>query len=283
MHQRLSRAAALLVLVLVPGLSSSPGRVLAQTPATAINPADVIPFDGHPYGDAPQRPQILRRRNDLPAKRISLRLAVKAGSLDKRTINKGSPISSSTWPSWQHHFKPGEVFSYFSGRCTARAATLHKLRRNRLHARPPPPTDPTSSPRLTALADFAGGLTLTGGEVDKERGVVIQEWRGGLGAGSRIRDKQIPILYYQSRYAERLPIGKPDVIRTAPVERLRAFYDTWYRPERMAVIAVGDIDPSRSRTPSKPFRRSQPGRRGTTAGHGAASSTDARRVVTDSS
>jgi zinc protease len=45
-----------------------------------------------------------------------------------------------------------------------------------------------------------------------------------------------------SRYAQRLPIGKPDVIRTAPAARLRAFYDTWYRPERMAVIAVGDID-----------------------------------------
>src|SRR5262249_17641263 len=77
---------------------------------------------------------------------------------------------------------------------------------------------------------------------DKERGVVIEEWRGGLGASSRIRDKQIPVLYFNSRYAERLPIGKPDVIRNAPPQRLRAFYDTWYRPERMAVVAVGDID-----------------------------------------
>src|SRR6266850_531229 len=97
---------------------------------------------------------------------------------------------------------------------------------------------------LTALADFAGGLTLDPKEVDKERGVVIEEWRGGLGAGSRIRDKEIPILFYKSRYATRLPIGKPEIIRNAPVARLRAFYDTWYRPERMAVIAVGDIDPA---------------------------------------
>ena len=58
-----------------------------------------------------------------------------------------------------------------------------------------------------------------------------------------MRDRQFPILFYQSRYAQRLPIGKPDIIRTAPVERLRAFYDTWYRPDHMAVIAVGDIDP----------------------------------------
>jgi hypothetical protein len=66
---------------------------------------------------------------------------------------------------------------------------------------------------LTALADFAGGLTLDPAEVEKERGVVIEEWRGGLGAGSRIRDKQVPILYAESRYADRLPIGKPEIIR----------------------------------------------------------------------
>src|ERR1700732_177315 len=95
---------------------------------------------------------------------------------------------------------------------------------------------------LTALADFAGGLTLDPVEVDKERGVVIEEWRGGLGAGSRIRDKQIPGLYLNSRYARRLPIGEAGVIRTPPPARLRAFYYAWYRPERMAVIAVGDIE-----------------------------------------
>src|SRR3954452_3157989 len=95
---------------------------------------------------------------------------------------------------------------------------------------------------LTAMADFAGGLSLDPKEIDKERGVVIEEWRGGLGAGSRIRDKQFPVLFHDSRYAERLPIGKPDILRTAPAERLRAFYDTWYRPEMMAVIAVGDFD-----------------------------------------
>jgi zinc protease len=106
---------------------------------------------------------------------------------------------------------------------------------------------PTDKPEvvakaLTALADVAGGLSLTPQEVDKERGVVIEEWRGGLGAGSRIRDKQFPVLFHQSRYAERLPIGKPEILRNAPVARLRAFYDTWYRPELMAVVAVGDFD-----------------------------------------
>ena len=111
---------------------------------------------------------------------------------------------------------------------------------------------PTDKPEivekgLTALADFAGGLTLDPKEIDKERGVVIEEWRGGLGAGSRIRDKQIPVLFYKSRYAERLPIGKPEILRTCPPARLRAFYDTWYRPTSMAVVAVGDIDAAEAR------------------------------------
>src|SRR6202040_353013 len=101
---------------------------------------------------------------------------------------------------------------------------------------------------LTALADFAGGVGLLPEEVENERGVVIEEWRGGLGAGSRIRDQQFPVLFFQSHYADRLPIGKPDIIRAAPVARLRAFYDTWYRPERMAVIAVGDVDAQQMET-----------------------------------
>ena len=67
---------------------------------------------------------------------------------------------------------------------------------------------------MQALADFAGGMTLDPKEIDKERGVVIEEWRGGLGAGSRLRDQQIPVLYYQSKYAERLPIGKPEILKS---------------------------------------------------------------------
>src|SRR5262249_18831178 len=106
---------------------------------------------------------------------------------------------------------------------------------------------PTDNPEviakgLTALADDASGLTLSKEEIDKERPVVIEEWRRGLEPNCGIREKPSPIPFYQPRYAQRLPIGKPEIIRTAPPERLRAFYDTWYRPDHMAVVAVGDID-----------------------------------------
>src|SRR6266850_566690 len=250
MHQRLSRAAALLLplLFFVLGLSPSSGRVLAQTPAQAINLTDVIPFDAAIHtATLPNGLKYFVRRNDQPAKRISLRLAVKAGSLDEADDQQGlahfiehMAFNGST------HFKPGEVFSYFESvgarlgphvnAYTSFDETVYML------------DLPTDKPEIvdkavTALADFAGGLSLTQQEVDKERGVVIEEWRGGLGAGSRIRDKQLPVLFHDSRYAERLPIGKPEIIRNAPVARLRAFYDTWYRPNRIAVIAVGDVDP----------------------------------------
>src|SRR6185295_5417386 len=82
-------------------------------------------------------------------------------------------------------------------------------------------------------------------EVRKERGVVVEEWRLGRGAGARIRDRQFPVLFAGSRYAERLPIGDPEVIRTAPVEAIRRFYHDWYRPDLMSVVAVGDFDPRR--------------------------------------
>jgi zinc protease len=145
------------------------------------------------------------------------------------------------------NFPPGQVFSYFESvgaqlgphvnASTSFDQTIYQLDL---------PTDkPEVTNRgLTALADFAGGLTLDPEQVEKERGIVIEEWRRGLGAGSRIRDRQMPALFYRSKYAERLPIGKPEIIRTAPASEIRAFYDAWYRPDRMVVIAIGDLDPA---------------------------------------
>ena len=80
-------------------------------------------------------------------------------------------------------------------------------------------------------------------EIDKERGVIVEEWRLGLGADDRMMSKYIPVILKGSRYAERLPIGKVDVIKSFPYDTLRAFYKSWYRPDLMAVVVVGDIDP----------------------------------------
>jgi zinc protease len=85
-------------------------------------------------------------------------------------------------------------------------------------------------------------MLLDSAEIEKERGVVIEEWRRQRGAGARVRDRQFPFLYAGSRYAERLPIGDLETLRTFEREALARFYRDWYRPELMAVVAVGDFD-----------------------------------------
>ncbi len=68
-------------------------------------------------------------------------------------------------------------------------------------------------------------------------------WRLGLGADDRMMQKFLPVLFKGSKYAERVPIGKVDIIKSFPYDTLRNFYKTWYRPDLMAVVVVGDIDP----------------------------------------
>ena len=82
-------------------------------------------------------------------------------------------------------------------------------------------------------------------EIDKERGVILEEWRVGRGADARMQDAQFPVLLKGSRYAERMPIGTPEIIRNFKYDRLKQFYKDWYRPDLMAVIAVGDFDQAR--------------------------------------
>ncbi len=92
------------------------------------------------------------------------------------------------------------------------------------------------------LEDWAHQVSLEDIEIDKERGVIVEEWRLGLGAEDRMMQKYLPVLLKGSRYAERLPIGKIEVIKSFPNDTLRTFYNSWYRPDLMAVVVVGDID-----------------------------------------
>ncbi|MEA3285761.1 MAG: insulinase family protein [Candidatus Marinimicrobia bacterium] len=107
------------------------------------------------------------------------------------------------------------------------------------------PTDSASQldKGLQILENWAHKVTLEDEEIDKERGVVLEEWRLGQGAGQRMFDKQLPIMFKGSQYAERLPIGSMDVVQNASYETIRRFYKEWYRPDLMAVVAVGDFDP----------------------------------------
>jgi zinc protease len=106
------------------------------------------------------------------------------------------------------------------------------------------PTDSAEIVRtaFAILEDWAHEVSFDSVEIENERGVVLEEWRLGRGAQARMLDEQFPVLFHGSRYATRLPIGDPDVLRTFDHGALTRFYETWYRPDLMAVVAVGDFD-----------------------------------------
>mgnify|MGYP003694435865 CR=1 FL=1 len=108
-------------------------------------------------------------------------------------------------------------------------------------------TVPTDKPEMMdkamlILEDWAHNLSFDPAEIEKERGVVMEEWRLGQGANMRMLQKIFPVVLKGSRYADRLPIGKPEIIQGGKAERLKQFYADWYRPDLMAVVAVGDFD-----------------------------------------
>ena len=108
---------------------------------------------------------------------------------------------------------------------------------------------PTGEPQITEtafqiLSDWAFAISFDPEEVALERGVVLEEWRLSQGFSSRLQDNLLNLIFGQSRYAERAPIGLTEVIESAPRQRLVDYYQTWYRPDQMAVIAVGDFDPA---------------------------------------
>lgn len=92
------------------------------------------------------------------------------------------------------------------------------------------------------LSDWASGMSFDSDVLEIERGVLVEEWRGGQGAQQRIFDKQKVVLYAGSQYAKRLPIGKVEVLQTFKPDVIKRFYHDWYRPDLQAVIAAGDFD-----------------------------------------
>ncbi|MFA6933110.1 MAG: insulinase family protein [Bacteroidales bacterium] len=119
---------------------------------------------------------------------------------------------------------------------------------------------------LKILDGWAFGMLMTETEINKERGVIIEEWRMGQGAQDRLRAKTWPTMLKGSLYAERLPIGTLENLQNFKPESIRRFYKTWYRPENMAIIVVGDFDADEMETkvkdyfqmndaPSTPFNR----------------------------
>ncbi len=186
------------------------------------------------------------RANGRPEARAELRLVVNAGSVLEDEDQRGlAHFVEHMAFNGVRHFPRQELVDYLEGigmrfgpdlnAFTSFDETVYML------------TVPTDSAELLSTAfqileDWAWGQLFDSLEVEKERGVVLEEWRLGRGASSRMRDEQFPILFRGARYAERLPIGEPEVLESFTHEALERYYETWYRPDLMAVVAVGDFD-----------------------------------------
>ena len=95
---------------------------------------------------------------------------------------------------------------------------------------------------LWILHDWADGLILDGEEIDKERGVIHEEWRGRNTAMMRMQERMLADIFPGSRYGKRLPIGIMEVVDNFPHQALRDYYEKWYRPDLQGIVIVGDID-----------------------------------------
>ena len=186
------------------------------------------------------------RENNEPENRITLRLVVNAGSLQEESDQRGLAhfIEHMAFNGTERFAKQelvdylesvGMRFGSHLNAYTSFNETVYKLEI--------PADDPEIlETALDILEDWAKGITFDPLEIERERGVIIEEWRVRLGALQRLRENQYPVIFYDSRYAQRIPIGSTFVIRNAPRHRFVDFYNDWYRPSLMGVLVVGDID-----------------------------------------
>ena len=254
----------LLALLLVPLLAGCASSAPSAPPAASTRSAapvaataeavktagldQILPVDpAVTTGRLPNGLRYFIRRNARPEKRADIWLAVNAGSVLEDEDQRGlAHLVEHMAFNGTRGFERQELVRYLESIGMRFGADVNAY------------TDfdetvytlavPTDRPEYIAqslriLEDWARGITFDPEEVARERGVVIEEWRLGRGAQARMQDKQIPILFQGSRYAERLPIGDPRILEKASPEALRRFYEDWYRPDLMAVVAVGDFDP----------------------------------------
>lgn len=186
------------------------------------------------------------RRNQEPRNRAELRLVVNAGSVLESDKQAGlAHFVEHMSFNGTEHFKKNELVNFLEksgvnfgadlNASTSFDETIYEIQ------------VPTDSPKvyrqaIQILEDWAHGVSFEPAEIDKERGVIVEEWRLGRGADARLRDKYFPILLKGSQYAKRLPIGTKGNIDTARYHMITSFYKDWYRPDLEAIIVVGDID-----------------------------------------
>lgn len=186
------------------------------------------------------------RENDRPDDIVELRLVVNAGSILEDDDQQGlAHFMEHMNFNGTKNFKKNELVSYLQSIGVKFGADLNAYTSfDKTVFILPIPTDDSEEIEkgFQVLEDWAHNALLKPEMIDAERGVVLEEYRLGLGAGKRMRQVYLPVILKGSRYAERLPIGKEEILKNFDYDVLKRFYNDWYRPGLMAVIAIGDLD-----------------------------------------
>lgn len=218
------------------------GSLFAQNPSTTPIPTD----PNVKIGTLENGLTYYIRNNGKPEDKLELRLAINAGSILENDDQQGLAhfIEHMNF-NGSENFEKNELVDYLQSIGVKFGADLNAYTSfdETVYILPIPSDDPeTLDKGFQILEDWAHNATLLESDIDSERGVVLEEYRIGLGPDKRMMQEYLPKLMYGSRYAERLPIGKKEVIENADYETIRNYYKQWYRPGLMAVVAVGDLD-----------------------------------------
>ncbi len=214
-----------------------------------FNLTDKLPKDPQlEIGKLPNGLTYYIQKNTRPEKKAHLRLVVNTGSVleDADQLGLAHFMEHMNF-NGSKNFPKNELVSYLQSIGVEFGADLNAYTGfdETVYILPIPTDDPAKVEKgFTVLEDWAGNALLDMTEIDKERGVVLEESRLGKGAFERMGKHYLPRLFNGSKYAERLPIGKDSILQNFKPEVLKRFYKDWYRPNLMAVIVVGDIEPS---------------------------------------
>lgn len=216
---------------------------------TTSKPGSGLPFDPMvKTGTLPNGMKYYIKQNSKPEKRVELRLAINAGAMQEDEDQRGLAhfIEHMAFNGTKNFLKndlvnflesTGVRFGADLNAYTSFDETVYMLQ------------IPTDKPGLLdkgllVMEDWAGGQIFDLNEIEKERGVVMSEWRTGLGANERMRQVWWPKVFYKTRYADRLPIGLPEILQNATRDKFVRFFNDWYRPNLMALVVVGDLNPA---------------------------------------
>lgn len=229
----------------VPSPKNKPG-----TQAIAAK-SDILPVDKDVIiGKLPNGLTYYIRANVEPKSRAELYLVNKAGSVLENDDQQGlAHFTEHMAFNGTRDFPKNQMVDYLQKAGVKFGADLNAYTSfNETVYQLPLPTDTVSvfEKGFNILANWAGYVSFDPAEIDKERGVVLEEERlRGKNAQERLQQQTLPVLLNNSRYALRLPIGKEDILKNFKPETIKAFYQDWYRPDLQAVVAVGDFDPKR--------------------------------------